>query len=191
MRSWITRRPVAAAALIPLALLAACTTEETGAPTGTTAATPTATPSFGAPAVPGPLDIAAFATDPCTSLTAEQQAEFGVDGGNERTVENGDKCDYAGGAFVSVLYSTEKSGLSYLYGLREDGVWARWEPLEVDGYPAVAYVKPASPEACDVAVGLSDTAYVSVGTSVTAGEDPCQKAREWATRVMETIKAGQ
>ena len=189
----ITRRHVAAAALIPLALLAACTTEETGTPTvtGTTTTIPAVTPSFGAPEVPDPLDIAAFAADPCTSLTPPQQAEFGVDDGNERTVENGNKCDYAGGAFVSVLYSTEKSGLTYLYGLNKDGVWARWETLEVDGYPAVAYVKPASRDACDVAVGLSDTAYVSVGSVAATGKDPCTQAGEWAKRVMETIKAGQ
>ncbi len=182
------RRHVAAAGLIPLALLAACTTGETGTPAATTRS---ATPSFGAPAVPDPLDIAAFAAEPCTSLTPAQQVEFGVDDGNERIVENGNKCDYAGGAFVSVLYSTEKSGLTYLYGLHEDGVWARWESLEVDGYPAVAYVKPASRETCDVAVGLSDTAYVSVGTTAATGDDPCTRAEEWAKRVMETIEAGQ
>lgn len=184
----ITRRHVAAAVLVPLTLLAACTTERTGTPTATT---PSATPSFGAPAVRDPLDVAAFAAEPCTSLTPEQQAEFGMDDGSERTVGNGNKCYYAGGGFVSVLYVTEKSGLSYLYGLNENDVWARWETLEVDGYPAVAYVQPASRETCDVAVGLSDTVYVSVGMTATSGEDPCTGAEEWAKRVMETIKAGQ
>jgi hypothetical protein len=181
----ITRRHVAAA-LLPLVLLAACTTEETGTPT-----TAPATPSFGAPAVPHPLDIDAFAADPCTSLTPEQQDEFMVDSGNDRTVANGNKCDYGGGTFMSVLYSTEKSGLSYLYELNEHDIWSRWEPTEVDGYPAVLHVSRNKPEVCDVAVGLSDTAYVSVSVLVSFGDDACPPAEEGAERVMETIKAAQ
>lgn len=182
----ITRR--AAGILVPLALLAACTTERTGAPRTTA---PSVTPSFGAPSVADPLDDAAFQADPCASLTPAQQAEFGMDGGNERTVGNGIKCDYSGAGFVSVLFSNKDTGLSYLYELNEEDLWASWEPFRLDGYPAVTYVDPGR-ESCDVAVGLSDTKYFMASVLAAPGDDEaCAQAQEWAARVLETVKAGQ
>lgn len=187
----ITRR--AAGILVPLALLAACTTERTGTPTSppTSPSGPsTDTLDFGTPSVTEPLDGTAFLADPCSGLTPEQQAEFGVGGGTERTVENGPKCDYSGAEAVSVLFSDKDTGLSYLYGLQESGTWATWEPFELDGYPAVTYVKNAG-KTCDVAVGLSDESYFSVAVPLVPGDDlDCARARDWAARVLETVRAG-
>lgn len=187
----LKRRLRTAAVLIPLALLAACVSEEAGTPVTTAPRTSSVTPSFGAPSVADPLDAAAFVADPCTSLTPAQQDELGVDDGNERTVGNGIKCDYAGGIFASVLYSNKKSGLAYLYGLNQDDVWAHWDPTEVDGYPAVAYAPRANPERCEVAVGLSDSSYVSVGVYSDTGDDRCAAGKSLAGVVLSTIKAGQ
>lgn len=181
----------AAAVLIPLALLAACTAEETGTPVRATPTTASHTPSFGAPSVPDPLDATAFATDPCASLTDAQRDELGVDHAAERTVANGAKCDYSGGMFASVLYSNKESGLAYLYGLNEADVLAHWEPTEVDGYPAVAYAARSRPEVCEVAVGLSDSMYVSVGRFDESGDDRCAMSKRLAGVVLSTIRAGQ
>ena len=190
-----TRRHRAVAALIPLALLTACTVERTGAPTGestpsvTPSVTPSFTPSFGAPSVPEPLDDAVFQADPCASLTPAQQAEFGEDDGTELSAANGIRCAYTS---VSVLYSNKDTGLSYLYGLREDGVWDLWEPFRLDGYPAVAHAQLGQ-DSCYVAVGLSDTRYfmVAVPTRRPGDDEACTRAREWAARVLETVKAAQ
>lgn len=177
-----------AIALCTLTLLAGCTS--TSADGDEPAPTTPSYPQFGAPAVTDPLDAGPLATDPCPSLTAAEQTNLGVGDPTPTEATDGVTCAYGSDLLaLTVFFSNRPSGLSFLYGMHDDGAWGHWYPTEVDGYPAVEYDHAERTETCSVAVGLSDTRYFSVSAAASPGGEFCVRAKTVAALVLATVKA--
>lgn len=181
-----------AVALCLLTLLASCTSNARSVSSEPTTPAPYY-PRYGAPAVSEPLDAGSFATDPCDSLTASQQAEFGVDSGAQDREHDGESCTYLGedGLSLFVFFSNRPSGLSFLYAMNDGGSWSYWTPMAVDDRPAVVYAGPQPTASCHVGVGLSDTKYFSTGTTADKNTDICESAKSVAAAVLATVEAGR
>lgn len=200
------------AVVLPLALLAACDSEATPPPPSTTSTsasptttTTTFTPPAGVPRVANPLDGSAFEQAPCTSLTPAQRKQLGLDDGRPGTGDNPDQsedsCTYfdhdpATELIVYVNYYLEDvDGLSDRYKYQRNGSYPRWEPTNVDGYPAVVFHSNiGEPADCNLDVGINDTTVFGVKVFYYrwkgwTGQDPCVQARSIASAVLATIKA--
>jgi hypothetical protein len=89
----------------------------------------------------------------------------------------------------------EHDGLGIFYQNRSRGQWKRWEPTEVDGYPAVIY--QYTPDQlvidCYIVAGISEssTATVRYGLAIAKanGKDACAEGRAVVSAVLSTIKA--
>lgn len=179
-----------ATALCALTLLAGCTSgtpDDDEPPPATTAAH---YPRYDVPTVDDPLDAGPLATDPCPSLTAAEQADLGVGNPIRTEVADGVSCAY-GSDFLglTVFFSNRPSGLSFLYGMHDEGAWGHWHPTEIDGYPAVEYDPAERTENCSLAVGLSDTTYFSVTASASPGAEFCVRSTTVAGMVLDAVRA--
>jgi hypothetical protein len=87
------------------------------------------------------------------------------------------------------------AGLGSRYTEYKSGYWSYWQPMEVDGYPAVGFytTDPAQPDprSCNFAVGIKDSLYFWVTTDAHDGNNGCAEARDVATAVLSTVKAGR
>lgn len=150
------------------------------------------TPARLSPQVTNPLDAGDFEDDPCASLTESQRRNLGLHSGTALDQSDGISCEFrdpddANLLLAYVFYSSRSSGLDFLYGMNEGGAWSYWKTTEIDGYPAVAYTVPETPEHCNIAVGIADSLYISAS----AGDDGCPAAEKVAAAVLSTIKADQ
>jgi hypothetical protein len=200
---------LAAPAVLMACLLSGCSTTDKGtpAPTGdivtttlprTDSAQPTA-PEQGMPQVANPLDVSAFAADPCTSITSAQAGDLGVaHPGVGEPAAGGKSClwrnESGGSVLLSVITST---GLNGVYGAKARGELAVFEELPpVEGFPAVVanQVDLRDTGNCTVWVGTSEEEMVGVALGQSrdkvGDKDPCLVAASVASQVIATMKAG-
>ncbi|SDR16838.1 Protein of unknown function [Actinopolyspora saharensis] len=195
------------AALSAVALLAGC---GSGAGTTDTSEQP-ATSSVdmhGAPEVQNPLDTKAFQQKPCATLKPAQLRglKMGDTKGESDDSTGGPSCTwtdrFAGpsDSTVQVTYMVNGAGLKHVYQQKDVFEYFR-ELSQIEGYPAVAgsSLAPQTPTpeeagSCDVNVGVKNDLVVL--TQITLGDDspyqgdPCGRARDVATEVVKTLKAG-
>jgi hypothetical protein len=197
-------------------LVAGCTTSTTGqatsvpgggpdASTGSSTTTPENSddlPTNGAPKVDDPLDTAKFQDDPCLTLTSDQsEGTFGLSPtGRPTSSELGEACEWTSAetqAEVEVTFlDKDPRGLSAEYAVNDEGRWVFFEPLTVEGYPAVARgLADRRPDGiCTVVVGASDE--IAYAVTVQQSEDrvgtvdPCEVAANVAAETVKTIQAG-
>lgn len=201
--------------IVSLALVGtACSSKEPGNPTtspDTTARTTTsAAPStskndrYGAPDVQNPLDASKFLPQPCAVLTAEQMKPFNISKPGKPTTTGavaetvGPYCSWTSEdeptsrGFSVGLLPGNKNGLADTYRGRKQ--FKYFEPTTVDGYPAVFNdgidARPSG--SCSITVGISQT--LAFGASETSGKGvgpgACEGARQLASAVIATLKAG-
>lgn len=197
------------AALSAVVLLAGC---GSGAGTTDTSEQPSSSSvnMHGAPKVQEPLDTEAFQQKPCSVLEKGQietldmqQWEPEVD----KEATGGPSCSwqYMGGppdytvSSTGVTFMVNGDGLKNTYFRRGQGVFEYFRELEpIAGKPAVAAGSSAStPEqegTCEVEVGVTDSltflTQVQLGEGSPYADDPCGRARDVATEVVKTLKAG-
>ncbi|UJW36380.1 DUF3558 domain-containing protein [Saccharothrix sp. AJ9571] len=157
-----------------------------------------AQPVSAAPKVQQPLDVSKYLADPCSSLTATQQAEFNVS--SSRINDH----DFGVGCIWNVGSGRTNSGVSYLinvpnglgnvYGLNDVGWWDHgyFEPTEVDGYPAVyaAMVDFRAKGDCKLLVAVSDQMFFESSMVTPATNNACAGAKNVAEAILQTIKEG-
>lgn len=159
----------------------------------------------GAPKVQHPLNTTVFQKDPCTALTAGQLGALNIPvRGLRFPTSAGPGCgwDDRGGSTDSttnVTFITQGGGVKTVYeGIEEYSYFRKLPP--VDGYPAVAAgrIGPALPEQageCQLYVGTADdqsiVTEIQVGARSPYQGQPCQRAQQVATEIMNTLKAGQ
>ncbi|MFC5285632.1 DUF3558 domain-containing protein [Actinokineospora guangxiensis] len=200
---------LAAPAVLMACLLSGCSTTDKGSPvptddiaTTTLPRTRTAEPTGpdqGTPQVSNPLDVSAFAADPCTSITKAQAGALGVahPGVGEPAV-GGKACLWRNESGGSVLLSVvTANGLDGVYGAKARGELAVFEELPpVEGFPAVVANKVDLRDTgdCTVWVGTSDEEMVGVALGQSrdkvGDKDPCLVAASVASQVITTMKAG-
>ena len=190
--------------VLSAAVLTACTPDPDPKPEPTRPTTTVTTPRD-SPPVREPLDSKEFAADPCTSLTTAQLAELKLGNPEEAVVDGADlsedACIYTDfdpdtQLFVYVNYYPRISdGLEARYREHlESGLWPVWNPIEVSGYPAVAFRPKDDRTGCLVDVGLSDTDFFNIkyfyfGWEGYDGRDTCAAATSVAAAVLATIRA--
>jgi hypothetical protein len=204
-------------AVATVILLAGCTTTtagqatsvpgsapETGSDTTTQSSEPGSDelPSHGAPKVTDPLDTTKFQENPCLSLTSEQSdSVFELSpSGEPYESELGKACkwrnDSTRGEVDVVFLDKDPRGLSAEYEVNEDGRWAYFEELTLEGYPAVArsQVDRRDGGACTIVVGASDEIAfevpVQLSTANIGNRDACAVAEDVTKEVIKTMKAG-
>ncbi|RSM64478.1 DUF3558 domain-containing protein [Kibdelosporangium aridum] len=199
------RARITALVLLPVALIAACDggSDPAPPPVTTTASTPPTTstdPAAQAPRVTTPLNADRFIADPCLSLTAAQQQQFGMTRTEKKEFGEAISCFYGypnrTPTASVVAYATEVPiGLSYRYAQHARGSYNYWEPTVLDGYPAVGYTASKDtgpgPIYCDFAVGVTDTLFFWVTADDTPGTAKCSTAKDMASTVLSNIKADQ
>lgn len=191
-RTWLT----AVTAALTATALTAC---DSGPPEDTSSAPPATPPATtsapttsaeSAPRVRDPLDGSAFAAAPCTSLTAPQLTDLHLGAGQADAAASCTYADPANQLEAQVLFPASARGLDELYARRGHDT-DDWTATEIDGYPAVRFRPRKAADVCDLAVGISDVAYVHVRVvaPVDAGKDTCGQAMTVGAAVLATVKA--
>jgi hypothetical protein len=197
-------------------LVAGCSNKEAGNPTGTpggsTGSQPTGSTSTSnsggpgaAPKVNDPLDASRFAGQPCSALAPGQLQELHLpaqgkpDTDSEVARTSGPSCswfDRDAGSGVGVGFLTaNKNGLADTYRLNAQGRFKEgyFEPTDVAGFPAVFndIQDGRGDGSCNITVGISDTSEFRVGVQDTKlGQQSCDRAKQAAAAVIETVKKG-
>ncbi|MFI6026304.1 DUF3558 domain-containing protein [Amycolatopsis magusensis] len=157
-----------------------------------------APPETGVPKVKQPLDVSKYLADPCSSLTATQQAEFNVSSSRINDHDFGVSCIWnvgSGRTSPGVSYLTDvPNGLGNIYAQHDAG-WlgeGYFEPTEVDGYPAVyaALVDFRAKGDCKLLVAVSDQVFFESSMVTPATNDACLGAKNVAEAILQTIKEG-
>ena len=195
-------------------LLAACsggTVGGTPSPaTGSTSASSTdvassSASSGGVPKVPSPLPASVLDGSPCDSaLTTEQVTTFiGTPKTPDRddTFATGPACTWFSasgtGGQIEVFYDTKVGGGLNVVYLNLKPKSGRWEPTNVQGYPAVASTNKGEDQritgGCNVTVGIRDDLTFGVALNLSdnarkRGVDSCQGADDVANTVLTNLK---
>ncbi|MET8851162.1 DUF3558 domain-containing protein [Amycolatopsis sp. NPDC004625] len=192
--------------------LAACSPETPGTAspvstprTAETSALDDQVPGPGVPKVERPLDVAKFASAPCSALTDSQVSEvFGqvIAAKPDPRAPAGPTCSWdpadGSGASVNLIFSTagDNLGLTGVYRARETS-YKLFEPLPpISGYPAVIYGTSdfRAKGNCSLAVGTSDRSTVDLTITQShtkvGNADPCQAAQAVAAKVISSLKGG-
>jgi hypothetical protein len=159
-------------------------------------------PTDGAPKVEDPIDTSKFQENPCLSLTSEQSEDiFGLSAsGRQFPGALGEACEWTndatqGEAEVRFLDKNPR-GLSAEYAAEKEDVWVFFEPLTVEGQPAVfrGQVDQRPDGACTAVIGASDEVTFEVRVLVSrqniGKSDPCEVAADVAGEAVKTMKAG-
>lgn len=158
-------------------------------------------PAHGAPKVADPLDPAKFQENPCLSLTSQQSEDFNLGpSGQPYQGDLGEACKWRNastrGQVDLQFLDDDPRGLSSEYEVDEDGRWAYFEELSIEGYPAVArsQVDRRDGGACTVVVGASDVIAFEIvlqqSQEKIGTDDPCEVAADVAGEAVKTMKAG-
>ncbi|SMD16367.1 DUF3558 domain-containing protein [Kibdelosporangium aridum] len=206
MRRRLHRFGLAAIAIVMLA--GGCTLTQAGSPVSPPASAPeTTTPGphnrYGAPAVTNPLDAAKFLAQPCTALSTSQLASLNLGAEGEADTTSavarnaGPSCSWKNSSIAYYVHLTfmtgNKNGLADFYRAHRDGDFqAYWIETTVDGYPGVFKdVRDSRPTgSCDLAVGVSDVLTFRTNVQSREGEKSCDQAKQAASLVLQTLKAG-
>lgn len=194
------------AGLAAASLLAGCSDETSGAPGREPRPTQGQTsglPHSGAPKVDNPIDTAKFEADPCSVITKQQLSGAGI------TLEKvdpqpdesfGPQCSwyppFEWGGFSGAFLTANTEGLSVQYEKNAAGEWKYFEPLTVEGYPAVfnGQADHRKSGKCSINVGLrDDLTYILSLTADQEGpyyKNPCDGAKKLAAMAIQTMKAG-
>lgn len=199
-----------------VALLTSCTTNTAGqatpapgdAPDTSSTTTPSEEPDTGdlptdgAPEVDDPLDTTKFQKEPCLSLTSDQsEGIFGLSAsGRPFGGELGNACEWknesTGGQAELHFLDKYPRGLSAQYAAENEGKWAFFEELTVQGYPAVArgLVDRRADGGCTVVIGASNEIAFEIPVQLSRGnegkKDACAVAADVAGEAVTTMKAG-
>ncbi|HVW40280.1 MAG TPA: DUF3558 domain-containing protein [Amycolatopsis sp.] len=195
-------------------LLAACSSgtvggtpsPETGSvPTSSSGAVSSSAGTVAVPKVQTPLPVTVLDGSPCDSaLTTEQVTHFiGTPNVPERndTFNAGPACSWSSsgpaGGGISVFYGTKlHNGLGYDYQVNKPEA-DRWEPANLQGYPAVALTLKGNDQSatgtCNVSVGIRDDLAFSVALTLgdnarKRGVDSCEGAKDVANTVLTNLK---
>lgn len=193
-------------------LLVACSGGTVGGtPAPATGSTPTSSAAAASsagtsdvPKVATPLPASVLDGSPCDgALTTEQVAHFiGTAKTPERTdITAGPACSWLSSDGVSggitVYYQTKTQvGLAYDYRTNKPAA-SRWEPTELQGYPAVALVLKGNDQSvsgtCTFSVGIRDDLAFSAGVTLgdsarKRGVDSCAAAKDIANTVLTNLK---
>jgi hypothetical protein len=155
---------------------------------------PTTSPDDNVPQVDSPLDASSFVAAPCTSLTDEQRTAFNVGAGKPHGGGNlPPGCGWFGddGAVGVGWLEQNENGLADTYLRRDEDAY--FVETEVDGYPGVfTDLTDGRPSGrCGVVVAVSDTMtfYASVNAGP-VGDAACDKAKQVAAAILDTVRAG-
>lgn len=183
-------------------------TPASGSTTATTTASTSGAPgpadSGEAPTVQNPLPASVLDGNPCDSaLTTEQVASFiGTTKAPQRSdIATGPQCTWFSvdgvSGQISVYYNTKAGGgLNATYrNVRPDA--DRWEPMTLQGYPAVATAQKGLSQsttgACNAFVGISNDLTFGVGLVLgdnarERGVDSCAGVQKVANAVLTNLK---
>lgn len=183
-------------------VLAGCTASETGTPVGSRQSATTA-PRHGAPSVPQPLDASRLLPRPCDALTESQLRTLDLGATGKPDVDSavarysGPSCTWRNdpeASRVAISFLTgNKNGLADIYRGHAQGDFpAYWIETTVDGYPGVFKdnedERPAGH--CVMNVGISDALAFLVDEHDRLGDKSCDRAKQAAFLVIQTLKAG-
>ncbi|MCU1687323.1 MAG: hypothetical protein JWQ81_8062 [Amycolatopsis sp.] len=197
MKSLRERRFVALAAC-SLLLLAACDPAQSGsskAPSSGEQGGETSAVANSAPSIGNPLTADQFVAAPCASMSPAQLADLGVASGQVNNSDSGPACDWRAGegTDIHVAYLETKRGLTNYYILNDSGSWkpGYFEPLDVQGYPAVyasdSDKRPAG--VCLLSVGITNQLIFTVTVTAQTGDGSCATAKTVADDILTTIKS--
>jgi hypothetical protein len=210
------QRMIAAVCVVVFAgLLAACSDGGGAAPASQSATIPpasnttTSSPKLppGVPSVRVPLDIKAFVTEPCKSITEPQKRALSEKGVVLQSGARDDRvsvpnCFFGDinygqmGIYVALSYR-EDEGISAVYDKHAKGALpGYWAPGEISGYPVAFYSTRMSPTNCDVSIATSDTSHAEIQLDRFDRLDrlepwetgSCAVLRPIAEAVLETIR---
>lgn len=190
MRRWILL-------LVAGTVLTACSTTVQGRPsaapgpeTGATTASSTLPPR--------PRELPLDGVDPCSLLTAEQQADLGFEDAGEPDINDGPLisgpyCGYvsfADGGLTSRLTLVTTKSLEQLS--EETG---EVESTSVAGFPALILRSSILSERCYLAVGVTGGQFIAVTADETslppiAHDQLCRSAVEMAEQALRTLNSG-
>jgi hypothetical protein len=192
--------------LVSVVVVSGCSTSEGGKPIATSGATAssgvtTSTDNHGAPRVAVPLDGTSFLSTPCAVLTDTQLETLNLpkpgrpDTDSALARSAGPSCLWQNSDTPSTIgfgfLSGNKNGLSDTYRGRErfEGYF---EPTEVDGYPAVFDDTSdfRADGSCNITVGISDTLAFRAAEDGPLGVKSCDRAKQVASMVIQTIRSG-
>ena len=201
--------------LLPVAMVVAvagCSVSTSGTPTtaitvgtSTDSTRPPTSPSksapanrYGAPHVENPLDATKYLTQPCAAISPRLLQSLGLPTQGEPDTEGAaasgaPACNWWAGDELAhaTFLQGNKNGLADLYHQHEyfkDHKY--WEETTVEGYPAVFYdtVDDRSAGRCSIAVGLNDSLAVAVRESGRLGAGSCERAKNVALAMVQTLK---
>ncbi|WP_370946983.1 DUF3558 domain-containing protein [Amycolatopsis sp. cg5] len=159
-------------------------------------------PYAGAPKVTTPFPESLFAGDPCADSMNPQQIDtaIGAPVKTKRADEDriGPGCDWLNtvtGGHVIMAYGVKlKDGLSAIYKNVQPSA-LKWEPLTLQGFPAVAYVGPSggTPDRfCQISIGATDNTTIEVsmflGDTTRGKKNPCDAANTVANLIMTSLR---
>nr|BFF02689.1 DUF3558 domain-containing protein [Streptoalloteichus tenebrarius] len=160
--------------------------------------------SDSAPRVSRPLSTEKFQQDPCGVLSPAQLRALNISKpGEPSSAAHGPSCvwrDSDGTSKMSLFgtFIVKGDGLPGLYARR--GAFKVFEPLEIDGRPAVIANHSddfRSKGKCDISVGLTDQLVYEVQLAFNTGvekpadfNNPCGRAQTVAAEMIKTMKAG-
>lgn len=201
------RHPVIAFLLLATTLFtAACSTTTEGAPTPrpetrSSAVAPTSPSGPDVPSVENPIDLSAYLSRPCETLTPEQSTELEVEAPGQPTTtggiadEVGPYCtwsDSTGSRSVTVAFLTVNTGgLATVYESQDQ--FAYFVPTTVGDHPAVLadYKDFRQQGECNVIVGTSDrTTFRASARGNLDAQQSCDRAELIAKEALSTMGGG-
>jgi len=188
-------------AVLTASALTACTengtpvASQTGSPN--TSATTTPDNAETAPRVKDPISAADSIGKPCTLLTPTQATGLGLKAEGSQDSNGSDPyCswhDKDNRALYTIGFLSENTnGLNDHYRAESKGDWKYFEPTTVATYPAVLADGVDSREKgyCTVVVGVRDELTFRVASRGGPGRAACDKVKDIAGEVINTLKAG-
>jgi hypothetical protein len=163
---------------------------------------PSASNDHGAPRVANPLNATRFLPKPCEVLTPAQLQTLELPAPRKSDTDSplakaaGPSCLWQNSDTRSTvgvaLMSGNKNGLSDTYSVPERWAKGYFEPTEVDGYPAVFNDSGdfRGQGDCQITVGITDTLAFSASESGRLKERSCDRAKQVAAMVIQTIRSG-
>jgi hypothetical protein len=179
-------------------LLAGCGSQTTGTPAPTTRTSTPAGSGGGneVPKVAKPLNAASMSAAPCSSLAPAQLSGIGLANarGDNTSITGTAICgwtDDTTGNVIGISWENDLgNGLSTIYS--EKAQQGYWQPISVDGYPAVFadLADLRSKGTCVLNVGVSDKlSFISQYTAAQSdiGTKSCQLAQQAAADVIKNL----
>ncbi|MFC0114195.1 DUF3558 domain-containing protein [Kibdelosporangium aridum] len=193
--------------LVSFALLSAgCTVTSEGSPSRTpmsVTSSPGPENRYGAPAVTDALDASKYLAQPCSTLSTSQLMSLKLPAQGEADTTSaiatnvGPSCSWKDSNVAYYLHLTfmvgNKNGLADFYrGNHEGRFKGYWIETTVDDHPAVYQSARDNRQSgeCDLAIGISDTLTFRTNVQSREGERSCDQAKQAASLVLQTLKAG-